>query len=78
MIKLTIELKDEKFIYSYEVGEGNQSGESPICPESLHTFNLCVKMCHADYTYRYKIWEDEMRAKAYIEKHPELLKTINK
>lgn len=74
MVKLEIEIKDEKFFYSYEIGEGRQSGESPICPESLNTFNLMVKMCHCDYTHRYKMWEDELRAKAYLEKHPELLK----
>lgn len=74
MIKINIEIKDEKFIYSYTIGKSEHNGEAPICPESLHKFNIITQMLHTYYTQDYKEWEHEIAAKAYLDKHPELLK----
>jgi len=73
MIKLSIELKDEKFEWGYEVAGCRHNGIEPVTPENLECFTLMLKMCHRNHTQRYKEWEDECNAKAYLEKHPELL-----
>lgn len=74
MIKLTIELKDEKFHFDYVMGKSRSCGETEICPDTMHTFDLMVQLCHKVHCQRYQEWMDEGRAKVYIEKHPELLK----
>lgn len=75
MIKLTIELKDEEFQWGYEVAKCTTNGIEPVTPESLRCFTLMLEMCHRGHTQRYKEWENEINAKAYLEKHPELLTT---
>lgn len=73
MIKLTIELKDEKFTFDYVIGSSRSSGEMEICPGTMHTFDLMVQLCHKIHCQRYVEWNDEIKAKAYLENHPELL-----
>lgn len=75
MIKLTIEMKDDKFEWGYEFPGGtNHHGIEDITPESLECFTMIIKMCHCHTTHRHKEWLNEINAKAYLEKHPELLK----
>lgn len=75
MIKLTIEMKNEKFEWEYEFPGGiNHHGIEDVTPETLECFTMMIKMCHNHTTHRYKEWMDEIRAKAYLEKHPELFK----
>lgn len=73
MIKLTIEMKDEKFFYSYDISGSTQSGECPLTPESFSIFTASLDMAQKAYINRQKEWFEEIKAKAYIEKHPELL-----
>lgn len=75
MIKLECEIIGERIKYSYEVGKSRASGETDLCPDSLNAFNLMLKMVFNHNTFRYQEWMDEARAKAYLEKHPELLST---
>lgn len=74
MIKLTIELKDEKFRFEYNIGTSTHCGETTVCADTLHTFDLMVQMCHKVYSQEYTEFMDKCRAKGYLEKHPELLK----
>ena len=73
MIKLEIELKDEKLLFNYTVGSSISAGETQLCPDTLNTFNLIVQMCHKVHCQRYTEWLDEIRAKGYLKEHPELL-----
>lgn len=76
MIKLTVEIKDEKFIFDYVVGRvSKSSGECDLCPDTLNAFNLMVKLCHDFHKHSYREWEHECIGKGYLEKHPELIKS---
>ena len=66
MIKLEIELKDEKLLFNYTVGSSISAGETQLCPDTLNTFNLIVQMCHKVHCQRYTEWLDEIRAKGYL------------
>jgi hypothetical protein len=72
-VKLTVEIIGERIIYDYQIGKSTQHGESDICPESLNAFNLMLKMCSNYHTQQYQEWMNEITARAYIERHPELL-----
>ena len=72
MIKLTVEIKDEKFIYSYEVGAHSKSfGEISICPDSLSLFTSLLKGCSQHHHSDHEAFMREVSAKAWIEKNPE-------
>ena len=74
MIKLTIEIKDEKFQYSYDVAGSSQSSDCQLTPEGVAIFTNCLMMAQKSYVNRHEEWMEELKAKAYIEKHPEILK----
>jgi hypothetical protein len=68
MIQLTVEIKDEQFVYKYEVGGSSQSGSMKLCADSLASFTDLLRLCTSNHRYRDKEWEREMMAKAYLEK----------
>lgn len=72
MIKITVQLNDDDFMYSYEVGKSSQSGTHPVTPESLQIFTNIMSMCRNSYINQHEEFMLEARAKAYLEKHPEL------
>ena len=74
MIKLTIEIVNEEFKYSYEVAKSTQSGTHPLTPENFVIFTNMMSMCRNSYINQHEEWMEEIKAKAYLEKHPELLK----
>lgn len=68
MIRLEVEIKDEKFCYSYEIGENRHSGSSHLCADTLVLFTDLLRACSKHYQFTDKEWEREMIAKAYLEK----------
>ena len=83
MIKLTIEMKDEKFEWEYEFPGGcRHHGSEPVSPESLECFVMMIKMCHRHTTQSHKEWMDKVNAGAYLEKtlkasHPKLFEQVD-
>lgn len=73
MIKLSIEIKNEEFLYTYDVAGCTQSGTCPLTPEGLKIFTECLYMVQRSYINRSEEFMREVTAKAYIEQHPELL-----
>ena len=73
MIKLTVELTEDKFKYEYQVGTARHHSESPLCSDSLCVFTNLLHMASKAYINEHEEWLEEAKAKAYIERHPELL-----
>lgn len=73
-MKLTVEIKDDKFIWDYVVGKCTESGEHPLIPEGLCHFSNMLRMCQNAYVNQHEAWIEEVKAKAYLEAHPELMK----
>ena len=78
VIKLTVEIIDDKFKYDYQVGESKRSSEHPLCPDALVVFTNMLNMASRAYINEHEEWVESIKAKAYIEKHPELLKAGDK
>ena len=74
MIKLTVEIKDEKFLFDYEVGSAKHSGSEIISPDTLAVFSQMLHLCFKSWMAEYNHKRDETLGKIYVEQHPELLK----
>lgn len=68
MIKITVEIKDEKFFFDYEVGASRHAGEQVLCAETMATFTEILKLCTRYHLYKDKEWERELVGKAWYEK----------
>jgi len=78
-MKLTIEIRDEKFHWEYEIGKERQVGDHPISSEGLQTFCAAMRMCSNAYINQHEEWFEKIKAKAFIERHyPELYKQLPK
>lgn len=69
MIKLEIEIKDERFIYSYRIGKDRQHSSSSLTGEQLSAFTELLKMCLRVTLYGDSQLDKELQAKAWIERH---------
>ena len=71
-MKLTIEIKDDTFSYSFEIGKQKAAGDMPMNADSLVLFSnvLCACQRHEGHTQQSQT--EELIAKAYLQDHPEL------
>lgn len=76
MIKLDVEIKDEKFIYSYEIGTSKHHSTDKINPEYLSSFCDLLKYCHNISRHENKEIIDEFNARVWIEQNLEEAKKI--
>ena len=67
-MKLSIEIKDEKFIYNYTIGENTHSSERHLCAESLVAFVDALRICSQHFRFADKEWERKALEAAWIEK----------
>ena len=68
MIELKVEIENEKFIYSYTVGDSKHVGSMTISCESLSRFTDLLRLCATHYSFEDKTWERDAIAKAWLEK----------
>lgn len=68
MIKLEVEIKDDKFAFTYTVGENRSTGETNLSAESLASFTDLLRICSTAWQHQDKKWEREAVAKAWLEK----------
>jgi hypothetical protein len=73
MIKLTVEIVDDKFKYEYQIGNSRHNSESILRPESLCAFTEILNIALAAGRAEAREWIEEVNAKAYLEKHPEMM-----
>lgn len=73
-MRISIEIKEGKFIYSYAIGSSKHTSLLEITPEALLTFANILQLCNkAAINENEDFWND-LKAKAYIEKNKEEMK----
>jgi hypothetical protein len=68
MIKLEVEIKDGKFLYTYEIGSSRHSSSQELCADTLASFTDLLRICSNHYKFKDKEFERELWGKAYLEK----------
>ena len=63
-MKLTVEINEKQFLYSYEIGESKHNGSSYLTADNLVLFCDLVRICSSVYKYADKEWERKQNAKA--------------
>lgn len=71
MIKLNVELKNEQFIYSYEVGSTKHSSNCEVTPDMLKAFTEIMNHCCNVTAFDVRGLREEITAKAWIARNPE-------
>jgi hypothetical protein len=46
-MKLEVEIKDEKFRYTYKIGENEQTGESNLTPDAVIMFSRLLQEAYS-------------------------------
>ena len=82
MIKLTLELTDNKFLYDYEVGTSAGHGDMPLSPDSLVIFTNALHQCYKANHREQEEFMNKINAGAYLEKtlkvsHPKLFEQVD-
>lgn len=73
-MKVTVEIKDDKFSYDFEVGKEKGHGDRPLCVYGVRLFSSIVEECHKTWARHNEDEMHEIRCFAYLEKHPETIK----
>lgn len=69
MMKLSVEIKEERFIYKYEVGSSNGESSNVIDPDFLCAFTSLLRFCSEQSRRDRKDFMRSIEAKAWIEKN---------
>lgn len=78
-MRITMEIKDNKFFYDYDINEGSHGGGNmPLCADNLTWFCGALNECHKLFMRQSSAEIDEIHALAYLEKHPEAVKKFRK
>jgi hypothetical protein len=72
-MKLSVEIKDEKFSYEFDVGGEKGHGDRPLNAYGLRLFSAIIEDCHKSWAYETKKELIELECSVYLEKHPELI-----
>lgn len=59
-MKLTVEIKDDKFEYSYEVGESKHNSTSHLSADMLAAFTDLLRVCSSVTRHNSREWERKM------------------
>ncbi len=68
MIKLEVEIKDDKFLYTYHVGSSEHSSSQELCADTLATFTALLQLCSRHFEFKHKEWERKTIEKEYLKK----------
>lgn len=73
-MKLTIEVKNNKFFYEYSFESGErQAGDMPFGAEHLIWFSDVLRGCQRQEAWKDKARAEEIMTLGYIETHPEII-----
>jgi hypothetical protein len=67
MIKLTVEITDDKFNYSYQIGEDTFNSSRHLCAESFVRFCDLLKICSANFEFQDRQNDKKILAQAMME-----------
>jgi len=68
-MKLNIEIKDNRFIYEYEIGENRHHSTTKLDADYLILFSELLKRCSNAWQVEHKRKHDEMIKDAIIREH---------
>ena len=79
-MKITIEIKDDKFIWEYAIGKDERHhGEHPVSSDGLTIFTNVIHMCHKTYVNQHEEWIEKVKAGAFLERHyPDVAEKLKK
>ena len=66
-MQLKIEIKNEKFLYSYKHENGNFSSSEPISPESLLAFSHILNRLNSLWDMEFNLKKGKFEAKLWAE-----------
>ena len=69
MIKLEVEIKDEEFHYSFQVGKNKGSCSMPLESDALVRFADLLRLCTEFESYTTRERDRELWVQAYLEKN---------
>ena len=67
-MKLSVRIKDGKFIYDYNIGSSSRHGETPLSAEQLVVFSKMLEDCCRAARSGDKYTYEEIVARAYMTK----------
>lgn len=70
-MKLTVEIKDSRLLYSYEIGEERSNSSTHLCADSLVVFVDLLRHLSTATKYYSNKFHDDLKAKAWVEQHPD-------
>lgn len=70
-MKLSVEIKDDKFIYDYQIGTSKQHGNFALNAENFLYFNKLLHDCQKATLANHNAFCAEITAKSYMEKYPD-------
>jgi len=73
-MKMSVEIKEDKFVYSYEIGKNSENGEMPLNADNLCAFVSMLDIGHKQFMRDHNRTMNEIECMAYIETHPEMVK----
>ena len=71
MMKLEVEIKDGRFIYSYDIGSSKFNSDSEVNSESLCGFTELLNHCRRITEHRDDDFWKRMKARSWIESNLE-------
>lgn len=75
-MKLTVEIKDDEFIYSFNIGSTTGGGIMPFNLEGLKLFNDLVSHLHKNVISDKSKKHEAISAYAFCKAYPELIEEI--
>lgn len=66
-MKLSVEIKDNKLFFEYQIGESKHSAEAGLTPDSLIAFTAMLRLANDSY------WSDDTRKKDLLAKMVRML-----
>lgn len=77
-MKLTVEIKDNKFEYTYKVGSSEYNSSSQLSVDFLSCFARLLDMCHSAQSVNLNRNSLELQAKAWVKSNPDQAKELMK
>jgi len=70
-MKLSVEISQEEFEYSFEVGGSKQTSSRRLCADSYVAFTKLLEVCSRHWDYKSKKSQEEMVAMCWMEENKE-------
>lgn len=73
-MKLSVEIKDGKFIYEYQIGASQHHATTELSADNLLAFTSLVNCCTSVTNYNLKRWEIDTLVEAKVKEFSKVAK----